>query len=401
MLTSVKDNTDKVIEYSSECKRLGIQVKAPDINVCNSGFSVDADCIRYGLSAVKNVSGDVIADVITERQGKPFSSLYDFCKRMTKYKVNRRAVENLIKAGAFDSFGATRHSMLESLTTMLHSIAKENKKNVEGQISFFGMMEEGDEKAEEYVIPPLPEYDQRTLLSMEKEVSGLYLSGYPLDEFEEKRKSVATCGIGQIDGLNEGDSIQGKVVIAGIITQSKVVYTKASQTRMAFLTLEDRTGKIEVIVFPKDFEKFHALIKEDYIVVIEGRVSKKSPGEPSKVVAETICDIQAYMPEKPYAPGGAAQTRRSSKTPRQGNWNGLWLRAKTKDDEAIVRAEKMISDIFEGPMPVYIRISDTGELVRYSKTAKVHPLLIKELNRVLGPENVKVVGEDFRRRCGL
>lgn len=126
-------------------------------------------------------------------------------------------------------------------------------------------------------------------------MSGLYLSGYPLDEFEEKRKSVATCGIGQIDGLNEGDSIQGKVVIAGIITQSKVVYTKASQTRMAFLTLEDRTGKIEVIVFPKDFEKFHALIKEDYIVVIEGRVSKKSPGEPSKVVAETICDIQAYM----------------------------------------------------------------------------------------------------------
>lgn len=401
LLTSVKDNTDKVIEYSSECKRLGIQVKAPDINVCNSGFSVDADCIRYGLSAVKNVSGDVIADVITERQGKPFSSLYDFCKRMTKYKVNRRAVENLIKAGAFDSFGATRHSMLESLTTMLHSIAKENKKNVEGQISFFGMMEEGDEKAEEYVIPPLPEYDQRTLLSMEKEVSGLYLSGYPLDEFEEKRKSVATCGIGQIDGLNEGDSIQGKVVIAGIITQSKVVYTKASQTRMAFLTLEDRTGKIEVIVFPKDFEKFHALIKEDYIVVIEGRVSKKSPGEPSKVVAETICDIQAYMPEKPYAPGGAAQTRRSSKTPRQGNWNGLWLRAKTKDDEAIVRAEKMISDIFEGPMPVYIWISDTGELVRYSKTAKVHPLLIKELNRILGSENVKVVGEDFRRRCGL
>lgn len=408
LLTSVKDNTDKVVEYSAECKRLGIQVKAPDINVCDSGFSVDEDCIRYGLSAVKNVSGDVIADVVQERNEKPFSSLYDFCKRMTaKYKVNRRAIENLIKAGAFDAFGVSRHAMLDNLTDMLQSISKENKKNVEGQISFFGMMEsEEGTKTEEYEIPSLPEYDARTLLSMEKDVSGLYLSGYPLDEYADKCKLYATCSIGKINDLESENSIQGKVVLVGIITQFKVVYTKSNQSRMAFCTLEDRTGKVEVIVFPKDFEKYHALIKEDYIVVIEGRVSRKSQSEDMKIVAETISDIKAYVPSAHNANslGQPVQKQvpvQQSRTSGGSRYDGLWLQAKSENDAAIIKARNMIDNIFEGPMPVFIKYTDTGVRIRYNRTAKIHPLLISELKRILGSENVKVKGDEYRRRCGL
>lgn len=404
LLTSVKDNTDKVIEYSAECKRLGIRVYAPAINVSNSGFSVDDDCIRYGLSAVKNVGDDVIDDVVAERKKGDFSSLYDFCKRMKKYSVNRRATENLIKAGAFDAFGVSRHGMLDSLTAMLRSIDKDQKKNVEGQISFFSMAcESGDmSEQEEYNFPSVPEYSRRDLLTMEKEVSGLYLSGYPLDEYEDRRKKIVSCDIGELQELYDSNRPLNKITLVGIITQQKEVYTKANQEKMAFVTLEDKTGKAEVIVFPKTYEKYRALLKEDSIIVVEGHISRKNETETVKVIPDTITDIMAYQIPTTGIAANTPALKSTKGEKRNGyGYDGLWLRISSSDDEKFKRIERMISEIYTGTMPVYIRFSDTCTLVRYSKQAKAHPLLVKELNRVLGSENVFVKGDIYRRECGL
>ena len=397
LMTSVKDNTDKIIEYSAECKHQGIEVAAPSINVSDTGFTVDGACIRYGLSAVKSVSSDVIENVLAERKEKPFSSVYDFCSRMKEYGINRKVVENLIKVGAFDGFGSTRRAMLTALTKILQSVNKDKKKNVEGQLSLFAFAD--DSETDDYIIPEMEEFSSRDVLSMEKEVSGLYLSGYPLDAYEDKCSKYRSCYIGDVK--NKADDVYSSMVLTGIIIKEKVVYTKANQSKMAFVTLEDRTGTIETIVFAKSYEKFHALIHEDAIVVIEGRISKKDDGDDVKFVAETISDIMVYTPTAPkdqIKDRNYYEKRRIEAIKNDvsaGNRDGLWLKVPSADGNEMKKVEYMISNIYTGYMPVFIRFADTRALVKYGKLAKAHPLLITELKKLLGEENVKVVGDGY------
>ena len=200
LLTSVLDSTAKVIEYSSECQRLGIKVLPPDINVSRGGFTVDGQSIRFGLNAVKSVGRDLIEAVIKERESRPFRSLYDFCKRMRSNMLNRRALENLIKAGAFDTLEPSRHGMMESVETVLRIVENDARQNLDGQLDLFSAMAGAEEASQndDYQVPNLREYDSGELLKMEKEVSGLYLSGHPLDAYREKIEKISTCTIAQL-----------------------------------------------------------------------------------------------------------------------------------------------------------------------------------------------------------
>lgn len=403
LMTSVKDNTDKVIEYSDECKRIGIQVSAPSINSSISGFSYDktSDSIRYGLSAVKNVSADVIAEVLQEREKGKFKSLYDFCNRMHRYSINRRATENLVKAGAFDNLGATRKAMLNDLTKIIHSVAKDKKKNVEGQISMFGL-DSDENNTNDYEFPSVPEYSMRELLSMEKEVSGLYLSGYPLDEYENLIQQYATCKIGEVQSKIKVPGASMKVTLVGIIVKEKVVYAKATQNRMAFATLEDRTGKIEMIVFSKNFDKYKGLIREGAIIVVEGRITQKSSDDEPKLVPDTITDILAYIPKKkdgfsPYV----SPPVKESPVASSSKYDGLWLFLNSTDKKQLTNVEFMLANIYSGSMPVFVRYKDTKETLRLMKvSARPHPLMVAELKRILGDENVKVVGGQYNAIVG-
>ena len=204
LLTSVLDNTDKVIEYSGECARLGIKVLPPDVNVSNGGFTADNNGqIRFGLNAVKNVGRNLIENVVRERQNKPYTSLYDFCKRMHGTELNRRAVESLIKAGAFDHMGSNRHSQVEAVEGILKSIETDSRRNLDGQLDLFSVMsgEAQDEaSADSYEIKQLSEYSHKELLQQEKDVSGLYLSGHPLDAYREQSARIASHSIKDLTG---------------------------------------------------------------------------------------------------------------------------------------------------------------------------------------------------------
>ena len=251
LLTSVLDNTSKVIEYTTECQRLGIKVQQPDINISRGGFTADGDLIRFGLNAVKSVGRGLIDAVIKERAQRPYRSLYDFCKRLHGSELNRRALENLIKAGAFDALEPTRRGMLESVEGILKSVETDARQNLDGQMDLFGLMSGGNEKpADDYKVPELPEYAASELLKMEKEVSGLYLSGHPLAAYRSQLAQVSTCTIAQLLGEDAKQFDNQNVTLVCTIVRNKIMTTK-SNTLMAFTTVEDQTGSMELLVIPR------------------------------------------------------------------------------------------------------------------------------------------------------
>ena len=284
LLTSVLDNTDKVIEYSGECARLGIKVLPPDVNVSNGGFTADGSGqIRFGLNAVKNVGRNLIENVVKGRQNKPYTSLYDFCKRMHGNELNRRAVECLIKAGAFDHLGNNRHSHVEAVEGILKSIETDSRRNLDGQLDLFSVMSgEAQSGASEdnYEIKQLPEYSHKELLQQEKEVSGLYLSGHPLDAYREQSARIASHTIKDLTGEDAHVKDGEKVRIVCAVVKSRIMTTK-SNSMMAFTSVEDLTGTMEVIVFPKVLDAFRDSLHENAVVVIDGRLSVRRMKLPS------------------------------------------------------------------------------------------------------------------------
>ena len=226
LLTSVLDNTAKVIEYSSECQRLGIKVLPPDVNVSRGGFTVDGESIRFGLNAVKSVGRGLIEGVIRERAQRPFRSLYDFCKRMHGAELNRRALENLIRAGAFDGLEPSRHGMLQSVEPILKSVETDARQNLEGQLDLFAALSGGGgaQTAEDYQVPALPEYPPAELLKMEKEVSGLYLSGHPLDAYRPLIARVSTATLAGLSDEEQARDLDNQMVtILCTVVRNKVM----------------------------------------------------------------------------------------------------------------------------------------------------------------------------------
>ena len=373
LLTSVLDNTGKVIEYTAECQRMGIRVLPPDINASDAGFTVEGKDIRFGLLALKNVGRNLIATVVRERSGTPYRSLYDFCKRLHGTEINRRAVESMIKSGAFDNLEAKRRSMMDGVEGILKSVESEAR-----QIDLFGALDGEQESGRNvYKLPDSgEEYPYDILLQMEKEVSGLYLSGHPLDHYRPVIEKVSTCRISELVGENAHAYDEQNVTLVCTVVRTKTINTKAGGM-MAFITVEDLSGSMEVLAFPKVLLAASEAVHDNAVVVIKGRVSYKED-EPSKLIADSIVDVERYEPDK-------------IKTDIKSTKNGLWLKLSSMRSESFEETKNLLQ-IFEGNFPVYMYFEDTKQRMLAPKSlwCTQSDLLVSELERVLGAGNVKV-----------
>ena len=378
LLTSVLDNMGKVIEYTAECQRMGIRVLPPDINASDAGFTVEGKDIRFGLLALKNVGRNLIATVVRERSGTPYRSLYDFCKRLHGTEINRRAVESMIKSGAFDNLEAKRRSMMDGVEGILKSVESEARRNLDGQIDLFGALDGEQESGRNvYKLPDSgEEYPYDILLQMEKEVSGLYLSGHPLDHYRPVIEKVSTCRISELVGENAHAYDEQNVTLVCTVVRTKTINTKAGGM-MAFITVEDLSGSMEVLAFPKVLLAASEAVHDNAVVVIKGRVSYKED-EPSKLIADSIVDVERYEPDK-------------IKTDIKSTKNGLWLKLSSMRSESFEEAKNLLQ-IFEGNFPVYMYFEDTKQRMLAPKSlwCTQSDLLVSELERVLGAGNVKV-----------
>ena len=378
LLTSVLDNTGKVIEYTAECQRMGIRVLPPDINASDVGFTVEGKDIRFGLLALKNVGRNLIATVVRERSGTPYRSLYDFCKRLHGTEINRRAVESMIKSGAFDNLEAKRRSMMDGVEGILKSVESEARRNLDGQIDLFGALDGEQESGRNvYKLPDSgEEYPYDILLQMEKEVSGLYLSGHPLDHYRPVIEKVSTCRISELVGENAHAYDEQNVTLVCTVVRTKTINTKAGGM-MAFITVEDLSGSMEVLAFPKVLLAASEAVHDNAVVVIKGRVSYKED-EPSKLIADSIVDVERYEPDK-------------IKTDIKSTKNGLWLKLSSMRSESFEETKNLLQ-IFEGNFPVYMYFEDTKQRMLAPKSlwCTQSDLLVSELERVLGASNVKV-----------
>ncbi len=290
MLTSVMDVSGKIAEYVYSCRSMGIEILPPDINEGESGFSAKGNSIRYGLTAIKNVGKNVIDNIVEEREnhGK-FKDLEDFITR-TAGLVNKRAIENFIKAGAFDSLNATRKQMMIVYSQILDGVLKDTKDSLEGQMSIFDMADESTKETYKIKMPDVGEYSDDEKLAYEKEVIGIYASGHPLQAQEEKwRKHITNMSIDFIQTEEDEESkIQDKaqVQVGGLITSITHKYTRTGQ-QMAFMTLEDLVGNIEIIVFPRQFERNRAVLEEGNKVFVNG-TAKIEENDDGKVLANSI-----------------------------------------------------------------------------------------------------------------
>ncbi len=405
LLTSIMDSTDKVIEYIAECRNEGISVLPPDINVSLHGFTVDdSGAIRFGLLAVKSVGRSLITSIIQERdQNGPFTSFLDFCTRMHSSELNKRALENLIKCGAFDGFGNTRKSMVQGMDSVLRDIEDTARNNVAGQYDLFSMQEEenGDGNAEA-VLPDCGEYDGRELLGFEKELTGMYLSNHPLREYESQRKRITSSQIR--DFLQEDALKYDNQYVKLLVTLSSVraKITRSNQT-MAFVNIEDMTGTMEMMVFPKVLDQYVQLLKENNIVVVSGRISIKED-DAVKLLCEQVMLADDYIRDGGRAFEEAQSGTRSRQggsraayQPQEGQQyarkaNKLYIKFSSESDPGKEKVYALLR-IFDGATPVYTYYQDTGTnlLAPKSLWCDGSQVLVQELSSVLGEQNVRLV----------
>lgn len=302
LLTSVIDNSKKVSEYILTCRNMGIELLPPDINEGEAGFSVDGSSIRYALTAIKSVGRPVIDSIVEERaQRGRFTNLKDFITRMADKDINKRAIENFIKAGALDSLGGTRKQFMSVYVQILDHITKDKKNNLAGQISLFDIAAEDTKDEFDIRMPEVGEYPKEMLLGFEKEVLGIYVSGHPMEEYQElwERHISNTTNDFALDEetgavrVMDGES----VIVGGMIADKTVKYTKNDKV-MAFLNLEDLVGNVEVVVFPKDYERFSNLLLEDSKIFIKGRASVEEDKD-GKLICEQIVSFEDAVSAQP------------------------------------------------------------------------------------------------------
>lgn len=397
LLTSVLGSSGKVAAYMEECARIGIPVLPPHVNESDTGFSVSEDSIRFGLLAIKNLGRGVIQRMLLERErGGKFRSFYDFCKRMQGRDLNRRAVESLIRCGAFDGLGNNRREMLLAVTPVLESLDADKRKNIEGQIGLFDLG--GEERADTYQMPKAEEFPQAELLAMEKEVTGMYLSGHPMAPYAEvyRRDLVARTDEIAQSAAGESDKYSDEqyVDVLAIVSDIKRKVTK-SGANMAFVTLEDIYGSIEALVFPKVLERSADLLTPGSAVKAHGRISFTEEKDP-KLVCEYF--TAPYSPEAMLAQGArdgqSAAPAGGGKAPVQIRgyntaYRGLYLRVPSMNDPLCRKALQYI-EVFDGVTDLYLYALDEKKLVRAPARYRVavNYALVAALKRLLGEENV-------------
>ncbi|MCF0142865.1 MAG: DNA polymerase III subunit alpha, partial [Parasporobacterium sp.] len=295
LMTSVMNLSDKLALYTAECRDLGIELLAPDINLAGSGFTPDGSNIRYGLSAIKGVGKNIIDNIISEREsGGPFKDLHDFCERLAGKDINKRVVEGLIKAGALDSFGLTRKQLIHIYMDVLDEVNKDKKSVMAGQISFMDLLSDNEKQSFRPQVRVEGEYPKEVLLEFEKEVTGIYISGHPLNDYMEIIDKVGNAHTN--DFLIDPDSgdvniqDQAQVTVGGIITAITPKNARNGQP-MAFLTVEDIFGTVEVIVFPKDYAVTRQYINTGAKVFIKGRATVESEAN-GKIIASKVIPFE-------------------------------------------------------------------------------------------------------------
>ena len=372
LMTSVIDNPGKVSEYIYSCRQMGIKILPPDINKGEGSFSVDSGNIRYGLAAIKSIGKPVIESIIKEREnGGPFSNLKDFIERLSGKEVNKRTIESFIKSGAFDSLGGTRKQFMVVYVQLLDQVNRERKYSMTGQLSLFDIVSDDQKSEFDIPLPDVGEYEKETKLAFEKEVLGVYLSGHPLEDYEEKwRKNISRTTLDfQLDDETGRTKVHdgAKEIVGGMITNKTIKYTKTNKV-MAFITLEDLVGSVEVVIFPRDFEKNQMYLNEEAKVFIKGRVSEEDDA-PSKLICEQVIPF--------------AQTRKE-----------LWLQY--PDKETYLQQEGMLQDILkvsEGMDEVIIYCKKEKAVKRLPKGWNVtaDEVLLSRLTNYLGESCVKVI----------
>lgn len=375
LMTSVLGSDTKIAGYIAECKELGIGVLKPDINHSEDTFTVEGDSIRFGLGAVKNVGVGLIRTMVSKRkQDGPFTSLEDFLTRMGT-DINKRAVENFIKCGALDCFGHTRASLLACFECVMDDLASSRKRNLEGQMGLFGMLEE--DTATAISIPAMPELSKGDLMQFEKETTGIYISGHPMDDYRKLLKGTHVIPISALMAEESPYQDDQIVSIAGIVQEVK---SKATRTgsMMAYVTVEDDTAAMELLCFNNVLSQYGAYIKENAPVVITGRLSLRDDKEPQIVVnrARPITDFASREPES-----------KPERKPEPVRSNTLYLRLPTEEGKLFAKIKAILS-MFPGEAPVVVYFADTG--VRRGSRCALDSRMLQELIRVLGKENVVV-----------
>lgn len=294
LMTSVIDNTDKVSEYIVTCRQMGISILPPDINEGEWDFSVSGDSIRYGLSAIKGLGKPVIDALVEERNlNGPYTSLKDIVMRLSNKEVNKRTMESFIKAGALDSLPGTRKQKMQVYVQVIDSANQEKKNNLSGQMSLFDFAENKEEFSQDIELPDVGEYEREQFLAFEKEVLGIYASGHPLEEYEKKwRKHISKTANDFL--LNEEGVVKvadGAIEIIGGMITSKTIKTTRTNSMMAFITIEDLYGTIEVILFPRDYEKYKNLLVEDAKVFVQGKVNVEED-KPAKLICQNLYSFE-------------------------------------------------------------------------------------------------------------
>ena len=371
LMTSVIEMPNKVSEYIQVCRQMNIRILPPDVNRGIYGFSVDNGAIRYGLSAIKSVGRPVIEALVEERENRgPYLSLKDFIQRLTGV-VNKRAIENFIKAGAVDCLEGNRRQKMTVYAQIVDSIAQDKKNTVAGQMSLFDFAEEDVKKDFEIRMPDVGEYDKDTLLSYEKEVLGIYLSGHPLERYSsmmEKMISAKTTDFqadeeGGIPGIPDGQ----KVIVGGMIADKTIKYTKTNKV-MAFFTLEDLVGTVEVVVFPRDYEKWQKYLNEDARVFVQGHVDA-GDDRASKLILEKVRSFDE-MPKE------------------------VWIQFKDRDDYG-KNEEELLRNLrsVPGNSSVVIYLKDVNAMKRLPAGyhVQITDSWTEEMKAKYGSSNVKVV----------
>ena len=378
LLTSVIDNSAKVAEYIYSCRQMGIQILPPDINKSVGTFSVENGNIRFGLTAIKSVGRPVIQAIIEERNERgEFKHLKDFIERMGGREVNKRTIENFIKAGVFDSLGGTRKQFMMIYIQIMDQVNQERKYSMTGQMSLFDLVDDEQKKEFEIPLPKVGEYEKENKLAFEKEVLGVYLTGHPLEDYEEKwKKSISRTTLDfQIDDETGRSRVRdgAKEIVGGMITNKTIKYTRNNKT-MAFLTIEDLMGTVEVVVFPRDYERNQNYLNEDSKVFVKGRVSEEDDA-PSKLICETIIPFE--------------QTKRE-----------LWIQYGDKLEYG--EDEPHLFDMLgesEGNDTVVIYCKKERAIKRLSAGRNVcaEPALIVKLKNYYGEDRIRVVEKSIER----
>ncbi len=372
LITSVIDNLSKVAEYIVTCRSMHIAILPPDVNEGEAGFSVSGNAIRYALTAIKGVGRNIVNAIIGERKARgKFTTLQDFITRMTESEINKRLVENFIKAGAFDSIPGTRKQLMAIYGTIMEQTVKDKKNNLAGQMSLFDFVDEEEKENFDIKLPDIGEFDKEELLAYEKEVIGIYVSGHPLEEYVSILKKYSTAKTSDFYLDEETDTIRAKdgslVTVGGMIAEKRIKYTKNDRI-MAFLTLEDMYGAMEVIVFPRDYEKNASYINVDEKVFVTGRVQAEDEKD-GKLVASSIVPF-SQMPKT------------------------LWLQF--ADKEQYLAMNEGLQEILgqsEGKDNVVIVLKDTRQMKKLPPNHNIEAdaKLIGQLMALLGEENVKLV----------